>query len=51
MFDLQTLSDDDLDALRVRVLTEQERRTILTTAQEQIAALEAAYQQATNPTL
>ena len=33
-FDLTTLTDDDLDALRVRVLTEQERRADL----EQIPA-------------
>ena len=33
-FDLTTLTDDDLDALRVRVLTEQERRANL----EQIPA-------------
>ena len=44
---LQELSDEDLDALRIEVLTEQERRVIVATAAEQIAALEAAYERAT----
>ena len=35
---LQELSDEDLDGLRIEVLTEQERRVILATAAEQIAA-------------
>lgn len=44
---LQDLSDDELDTLRVEVLTELERRVIVATAAEQIAALEAAYERAT----
>ena len=44
---LQELSDEELDALRVAVLTEQERRVIVETAAQQIAALEAAYERAT----
>ena len=44
---LQELSDEELDALRVVVLTEQERRVIVETAAQQIAALEAAYERAT----
>ena len=44
---LQDLSDDELDTLRVEVLTEVERRVIVATAAEQIAALEAAYERAT----
>ena len=43
-----TLYDDEaLDALRVAVLTEQERRHIVATAQAQIAALQDAYERAT----
>lgn len=44
---LQDLSDEALDALRIEVLTEQERRFIVATAAQQIAALEAAYERAT----
>ena len=43
-----TLYDDEaLDALRVAVLTEQERRVIVATAADQIAALQDAYERAT----
>ena len=44
---LQDLSDEELDGLRIEVLTEQERRFIVATAAGQIAALEAAYERAT----
>ena len=44
---LQAMTDEALDALRIEVLTEQERRVIVATAAEQIAALEAAYERAT----
>ena len=44
---LQNLSDEALDGLRIEVLTEQERRVIVATAAQQIAALEAAYERAT----
>ena len=44
---LQELSDEELDALRVEVLTEQERRQIVATAADQIAALQDAYERAT----
>ena len=44
---LQELSDEALDALRIEVLTEQERRVVIATAADQIAALEAAYERAT----
>ena len=47
MSNLQELSDEALDALRIAVLSEQERRVIVATAAEQIAALEAAYERAT----
>ena len=47
MTNLQELSDEALDALRVEVLTEQERRVILATAADQIAALQDAYERAT----
>ena len=47
MANLQELSDEALDALRVEVLTEQERRVIIETAAEQIAALQDAYERAT----
>ena len=47
MANLQELSDEELDALRIEVLTEVERRVIVATAAEQIAALEAAYERAT----
>ena len=43
---LQELSDEELDALRIEVLTEQERRVILATAADQIAALEQKYAEA-----
>lgn len=45
--DLSLYDDEALDALRVAVLTEQERRVILATAAEQIAALQDAYERAT----
>ena len=44
---LQELSDEELDALRVEVLTEQERRVIMATAPDQIVALQDAYERAT----
>ena len=44
---LQDLSDEALDALRIEVLSEQERRVILVTAADQIAALQDAYERAT----
>ena len=44
---LQELSDEELDGLRIEVLTEQERRVIVATAAEQIAALQDAYERAT----
>ena len=44
---LQELSDEELDGLRIEVLTEQERRVILVTAADQIAALQDAYERAT----
>ena len=44
---LQELSDEELDGLRIEVLTEQERRVIMATAAEQIAAIETAYERAT----
>ena len=44
---LQDLSDEALDGLRIEVLTEQERRVIVATAAEQIAALQDAYERAT----
>ena len=47
MSNLQELSDEALDALRIAVLSEQERRQIVATAVEQIAAIEAAYERAT----
>ena len=47
MSNLQELSDEELDGLRVEVLTEQERRVIVATAADQIAALEVAYERAT----
>ena len=43
---LQDLSDEELDTLRVEVLTEQERRFIVATAAQQIAALQEAYERA-----
>ena len=47
MTNLQELSDEELDALRIAVLTEQERRVIVATAAAQIAALQDAYERAT----
>lgn len=44
---LQELSDEALDGLRIEVLTEQERRVIVATAQAQITALQDAYERAT----
>ena len=44
---LQELSDEGLDTLRVAVLTEQERRMIVATAAAQIATLQDAYERAT----
>ena len=47
MLDLTTLSDEALDGLRIAVLSEQERRVIVATAADQIAALQDAYERAT----
>ena len=47
MTNLQELSDEALDDLRIEVLTEQERRVVIATAAEQIAALQDAYERAT----
>ena len=47
MANLQEMSDEDLDGLRIAVLTEQERRQIVATAADQIAALQDAYERAT----
>ena len=47
MANLQELSDEELDALRIAVLSEQERRVILVTAADQIAALQDAFERAT----
>ena len=47
MANLQELSDEALDALRIAVLSEQERRVILATASDQIAALQDALERAT----
>ena len=44
---LQAMTDEELDALRIEVLTEAERRVIVATAAEQIAALQDAYERAT----
>ena len=44
---LQYLSDEALDALRIEVLSEQERRVIVATAADQIAALKDALERAT----
>ena len=41
--DLTTLADEDLDALRVAVLTEQERRRLIADAPAQAAALADRY--------
>ena len=46
MTNLQELSDEALDALRITVLSEQERRVIVATAADQIAALQDAYERA-----
>ena len=45
--DFTPYDDEALDALRVAVLTEQERRLIVATAQAQITALQDAYERAT----
>lgn len=45
--DLTTYTDDDLDQLRVDVLTEQERRRIAADAPAQIEALSRRYLHAT----
>lgn len=42
-FDLTTLTDEDLDALRVRVLTERERRANLSRIPDQVADLCRTY--------
>ena len=47
MENLQRLSDEDLNELWIAVLTEQERRVIVATAADQIAALQDAYERAT----
>ena len=47
MSNLQAMTDESLDALRIAVLSEQERRIIVATAAEQIAALQDAYERAT----
>ena len=44
---LQELSDEALDGLRIEVLSEQERRQIVATAAGQIAALQDALDRAT----
>ena len=44
---LQDLSDEELDGLRIEVLSELERRVILTTAADQITALQDALERAT----
>ena len=48
MPDLTIYTDDDLDALRIAVLTEQERRRTIATAPAQSAALADAYAAATS---
>ena len=45
--DVTRYDDEALDALRIEVLTEQERRVIVATAADQIAALQDAYERAT----
>ena len=47
MANLQAMTDEELDGLRIEVLTEQERRQIVATAADQIAALQDAYERAT----
>ena len=47
MLNLQAMTDEALDALRIAVLSEQERRVIVATAADQIAALQDAYERAT----
>ena len=44
--DLSLYDDEALDALRIAVLSEQERRVIVATAADQIAALEQKYAEA-----
>ena len=46
MSNLQEPSDEELDGLRIAVLSEQERRVILVTAADQIAALQDALERA-----
>mgnify|MGYP003610986725 CR=1 FL=1 len=47
MSNLQAMTDEALDGLRIAVLSEQERRVILATAADQIAALQDALERAT----
>ena len=47
MSNLQDLSDEVLNTLRVDVLAEIDRRIIVATAADQIAALQDAYERAT----
>ena len=44
---LQELSDEALDGLRIEVLSEQERRVVIAAAADLIAALQDAYERAT----
>ena len=44
---LQELSDEELDGLRIELLSEQERRVVIATAADQIAALQDALERAT----
>lgn len=43
MINLPTLTDEDLDTLRIGVLTEQERRQRMAAIPAQVAALATAY--------
>ena len=43
MTDLTTMTDDDLDTLRVQVLTEQERRRLIADAPAQQATVPALW--------
>ena len=47
MFDFYSLSDMELDAFRIEAIREQERRVVIATAADQIAALQDAYERAT----
>ena len=47
MANLQAMTDEALNALRIAVLSEQERRIIVATAADQIAVLQDAYERAT----